>query len=56
MADHEKWELSREEIEKRLQQQNQKQKKKGKGRSEKKSIVFKVDYMRDLQKAMEKCK
>lgn len=28
MAEQEKWELSREEIEKRLQQQNQKHKKK----------------------------
>ncbi len=34
MADQEKWELSREEIEARLREQNQKHKKKGNGRSQ----------------------
>ena len=43
MADQEKWELSREEIEKRLQQQNQKHKKKGKGRSENQRL--KLSYL-----------
>lgn len=34
MADDEKWGLSREEINERIEKQNQKHKKKGKGRSE----------------------
>ena len=34
MADQEKWELSREEIDERIQKQNEKHKKKGKGRSQ----------------------
>ena len=47
MADQEKWELSREEIEKRLQQQNQKHTKKGKGRSENQrlKLFYLLDYL-----------
>ena len=47
MADQEKWELSREEIEKRLQQQNQKHKKQGKGRSENQrlKLFYLLDYL-----------
>ena len=47
MAYQEKWELSREEIEKRLQQQNQKHKKKGKGRSENQrlKLFYLLDYL-----------
>ena len=47
MAEQEKWELSREEIEKRLQQQNQKHRKKGKGRSENQrlKLFYLLDYL-----------
>ena len=46
-AEQEKWELSREEIEKRLQQQNQKHRKKGKGRSENQrlKLFYLLDYL-----------
>ena len=47
MAEQEKWELSREEIEKRLQQQNQKHRKKGKGRLENQrlKLLYLLDYL-----------
>ena len=38
MADDEKWGLSREEINERIEKQNQKHKKKGKGRSQNQKV------------------
>ena len=47
MADQEKWELSREEIDERIQKQNEKHKKKGKGRSQnqKLKLLYLLDYL-----------
>ena len=47
MADDEKWGLSREEINERIEKQNQKHKKKGKGRSENQrlKLFYLLDYL-----------
>ena len=47
MAEQEKWNLSREEINERIEKQNQKHKKKGKGRSENQwlKLFYLLDYL-----------
>lgn len=47
MTDDEKWGLSREEINERIEKQNQKHKKKGKGRSENQrlKLFYLLDYL-----------
>ena len=47
MATDEKWGLSREEINERIEKQNQKHKKKGKGRSENQrlKLFYLLDYL-----------
>ena len=47
MADQEKWGLSREEINERIEKQNQKHKRKGKGRSENQrlKLFYLLDYL-----------
>ena len=47
MADDEKWGLSREEINERIEKQNQKHKKRGKGRSENQrlKLFYLLDYL-----------